>query len=215
MRKILIPLLVIGFLLLSIGIIKATEVLPRITTVCEFKNGEIRGINDDFSILKNCPENSRLALIMGEQGLKGERGDQGEQGLQGIPGLQGEQGIQGEKGEQGVQGEKGDKGDPGTLPNADEYTIFPNGYLANGAFSDIQTFTGHKLLVLGCYFTYSTGGINVYYSNDQVNWNLDSLAGCSGSTNDPKVQVISKIKANYYQFKVINNFNAEIKALVF
>lgn len=110
MKKILIPFLVIGFLLISISIIKADEILPRITTVCESKSGDLKSIDDGFSLLKKCPEGQRLAVIIGEQGLKGDKGDKGDPGEQG---LQGEQGIQGLQGIQGIQGEKGDKGDPG------------------------------------------------------------------------------------------------------
>lgn len=65
------------FLLIGKGA-NAVLNLPTIITVCEFKDGSIRSINDGFSLLKKCPNGSRLALITGEPGLKGDKGDPGD-----------------------------------------------------------------------------------------------------------------------------------------
>jgi len=106
MKKIIIPILTL-LLIPSVGLLKAQEMLPTITTACESKNGTLSAYNDGFSMLKHCDGDSRRVVLIGERGPKGDKGDQGEQGLQGI---QGEQGLP------GIQGEKGEQGDPGITP---------------------------------------------------------------------------------------------------
>lgn len=70
-----------AFVIFSVvSIAKAQIELPRISTVCEYKNGQLAAIDDGFSLLKKCPDNGRLVTIIGE------KGDKGEQGLPGLTG---------------------------------------------------------------------------------------------------------------------------------
>jgi hypothetical protein len=96
-----------------------------------------------------------------------------------------------------------------------EIVIFPHGNLQNEAFSDVHDLSDHKMLVLSCLWTNGAGGIWVYHSDDQIEWELDYRAGCSGNTNNDYKQVISTVKNKYYKFKVINSFGGEIKAILY
>ena len=96
MKKIFISFLgVLGITLIYAGAVRAEEVLPVLSVVCESKNGDIRAIEDGYSILEKCPPNHRRAIIIGE---KGDKGDQGETGPAGIQGEQGERGLKGDTG---------------------------------------------------------------------------------------------------------------------
>lgn len=87
--------------LITLGFFTATKVsaisaqlgLPKITTACEFKSGQLFAFEDGFSILKKCPNNARRIIIIGEKGDKGDTGLQGLQGDKGDQGLQGPVGI--------------------------------------------------------------------------------------------------------------------------
>jgi len=126
MKRELIPILIISFFLFTLGIAKAVDVLPRITTVCESTRGDIKVIDDGYSLLKACPKGYRLAMIVGEQGPVGP---QGEQGIQGVPGPAGEPGVKGDKGDPGENGKSlkvfdADGNELGLLVDYDHNKIF-------------------------------------------------------------------------------------------
>jgi len=81
------------------GIAVAAQILPRITRVCETKNGQIIAIGDGFSNIKNCPAGSRQTTIIGEKGDKGDKGDVGQKGENGATGAQGLRGETGPAGQ--------------------------------------------------------------------------------------------------------------------
>jgi len=185
-QKILLILTVsIPLLFLTSGKAFSQLTLPTITMVCEDKSGVLYAFDDGFSLFKKCAGKGRRVILIGEKGDRGDKGDKGEQGLQ------------------------------GTMPTAVEHTIFAQGYLTNDSYSDIKDFTGHQMLTLNCVFTYGIGGVWVYYSEDQINWNLDPRAECGGNSNNGDVQKDSKIKGNFYKFKIIGNYDGQVSAIVY
>jgi hypothetical protein len=83
---------IFGSLILFTGKVLAQIELPRITTACESKTGQIFAFSDGFSSLMSCPSKTRRVILIGE---KGDKGDQGEPGIQGIQGVSGTNGVSG------------------------------------------------------------------------------------------------------------------------
>lgn len=75
---------------LIVSKIYAQQIFPTITTACENRDGDLKAINDGFSLFKKCPTNSRRVVMIGEQGSKGDKGDQGDMGPVGPKGDQGD-----------------------------------------------------------------------------------------------------------------------------
>lgn len=71
----------------------ADEILPRISTVCESKDGSLTAFNDGFSRQKKCPKSSRRVVLIGEMGPTGSSGMQGIAGTTGATGPKGESSI--------------------------------------------------------------------------------------------------------------------------
>lgn len=90
MKKIMFPALVLVLTLLFTKNVFAEIDLPRVTTACELKNGQLFAINDGFSLRDGCKGESRRVVLIGERGEKGDKGDKGDIGLQGPQGPKGD-----------------------------------------------------------------------------------------------------------------------------
>lgn len=69
--------------LITVGVVSAQSVLPRISLVCESKTGQILAANDGYSSITTCPKNYRQALIIGDPGPVGPQGPKGDPGQPG------------------------------------------------------------------------------------------------------------------------------------
>lgn len=124
-KFLVLPLLLTTLSFVFVPKLLAQIEIPRITTACEMKNGQLYGVSDGFSPLTKCPRGSRMVMIIGDPGPKGDTGEMGPQGLVGPIGPKGdtgdvgpkgdtgETGLRGEQGIQGLTGPKGDKGEQG------------------------------------------------------------------------------------------------------
>lgn len=70
--------------LITVGVVSAQSILPRISLVCESKTGQILAANDGYSSITTCPKNYRQALIIGDPGPVGPQGPKGDPGQPGV-----------------------------------------------------------------------------------------------------------------------------------
>ncbi len=140
--SVLASVLIIGGAATAFG----EDILPRVTTACEAKSGELKAINDGFSIFKDCPNHSRRVVLIGQKGDKGDLGPQGPTGTDGQPGPQGSPGPKGDKGDTGLQGLIGPTGSPG--PQGNPGPQGPAGITGAGNVAFIYTDGGNTTWVL-------------------------------------------------------------------
>lgn len=207
------PFLIFSVLFFSKDILAQLE-LPRISTACELRNGQLFGIDDGFSLLKKCPKGSRMVMIIGDQGPKGDPGTQGPKGDKGDPGEQGspgEPGPQGPQGEPGLQGPKGNPGDPASVPNPEEVIFYTSNPIGNPLSLVIDTGV-HKVLFINIYLG-GFGHFDVYYSNDGVSWTLQDFI--HNANPGYVTQKAFPIMGKYYQLKARGSLNGQVDGFMY